>query len=107
MGYAKTEKDRWWEAVRKYVHTPGPWQAKGGFVDAVVEQNKSPKPICECTRHTFQGVGEAEANAWLVAAAPDLLHLVIEAEGLMPLGTAKRAQWVERAGAVIANAQGR
>lgn len=49
---------------------------------------------------------EIQKNAHLIAAAEDLLAITEEALALMPLGTAKRARWAERASAVIARAKG-
>jgi hypothetical protein len=49
---------------------------------------------------------EHEANARLIAASPELLELVREASSLMSRRTAKRADWVFRARAVLAKANG-
>lgn len=58
-------------------HTPGPWNARpidpSGWVDIVREDGSAwPLPFAAC-KHFDQ-----EANARLIAAAPDLLELLQE-----------------------------
>lgn len=50
---------------------------------------------------------EMRAMADLFSSSPTLLALLKEASSLMPLGTAKRAEWMRRAGDAIAKAEGR
>ena len=54
---------------------------------------------------TFRSEAEAKKYGPLFAAAPRLVALLKEAEELMPLGTTKRADWVMRAGSIIAEAE--
>lgn len=54
-------------------HTPGPWIIEEPYTtDVMVQGRDGLSPICECT---ISGIGEeqAEANARVIAAAPDLL----------------------------------
>lgn len=53
-------------------HTPGPWTANGSWVVA------ADGPIVETVAYARVRSGEAEANARLIAAAPDLLVLAEE-----------------------------
>lgn len=50
-------------------HTPGPWRVEGRFVKALKE-----KDVAECPRGYILHGKVDEANARLIAAAPDLLH---------------------------------
>lgn len=50
-------------------HTPGPWRVGGRTVLAIQYDHK-PGPVCICKGE------DAEANARLIAAAPDLLEAV-------------------------------
>lgn len=56
-------------------HTPGPWTANK-VTGLVTPTNNPDKDIC----HAFgqRNLGEGEANARLIAAAPDLLSIVDE-----------------------------
>lgn len=56
-----------------------------------------------------RGLGDAEGQIVVakMAAAPELLAALREAVTLMPLGTAIRAEWMGRASAAIAKAEGR
>jgi hypothetical protein len=96
-------------------HTPGPWIADDfamefdrrthvGTYDGTPTYYHRNDSICECyvtdTDGGKIGTLEAEANARLIAAAPDLLaalkHCVIE-----------RSEWLTEARAAIAKAEGR
>lgn len=80
-------------------HTPGPWIADGKIVHA---ENGSALYIAECQN---VGVGErwsgsdyasephAEANARLIAAAPDLLEALIEERRIRLLGQQPYVHW--------------
>lgn len=63
-------------------HTPGPWAVNP--VRAQVDSPQpcddgSPVPICAlCWPTKYRSEDETEANAFLIAAAPDLLDLVIQ-----------------------------
>ena len=57
-------------------HTPGPWSTIGKWVYDV----ENPSPIAQCLRP--YGEGAANANARLIAAAPEMLEaleLVVQA----------------------------
>jgi hypothetical protein len=87
-------------------HTPGPWmyEPKGrGHVWSDCRDDGSGAVIAVMpeTNH-----GTKEADARLIAAAPELLSALNEAAELMPLGTKKRADWLRKAGAAIAKATG-
>ncbi len=49
-------------------HTPGPWSLVGMLIEAPREQ-----AICSMKPPHFNGYANAEANARLIASAPDLL----------------------------------
>ena len=55
-------------------HTPGPWEIIEGFISARFSDGEV-YDICDprCAPATPDLVGEMEANADLIAAAPDLL----------------------------------
>jgi hypothetical protein len=55
----------------KTEHTPGPWHVDGR--DVCAWDGKTETTICECYAHTSIGRHDGEANARLIAAAPDLL----------------------------------
>ena len=58
-------------------HTPGPWEANGVLV---VASNDSFRTLFECKPLTMTlSVEECEANAHLIAAAPELLEACKEA----------------------------
>lgn len=68
----------------KHIHTPGPWFSEVklyGFAGAIVEYKinmGNKKPISE---------DEAEANAYLIASAPELLEAAISLEDAL------RGEW--------------
>jgi hypothetical protein len=64
-------------------HTPGPWSTS-----------------------TDEEIAKARADARIREAAPELLELLDEARELMPLGTAKRADWLTRATRAACKAKG-
>lgn len=97
-------------------HTPGPWQVLIDPTDEwpkVVAGSKIGKIIANVNPESFcGGVAElvdmpAEANARLIAAAPDLLAALKEAIKIVPLGSTKVAEWVPRAMDAIDKAEGR
>lgn len=101
-------------------HTPGPWHVvsdgsstKGAMDHTLYSKKKYLGTLCEGADDAdLQSRGwlpnaEAEANARLVAAAPDLLETLKEAVALIPLGAVKRAAFVERASQMIARIEGR
>lgn len=57
-------------------HTPGPWHVDGR--DVCAWDGKIETTICECYSHTSIGRSNAEDNARLIAAAPDLLSALQE-----------------------------
>lgn len=65
-------------------HTPGPWAIRLG--QSVVEiRTTAGLPIAQTTSgHYWQNFGpEAEANARLIAAAPDMLEALRHAEAIL------------------------
>jgi len=56
-------------ATDKQTHTPGPWNVGTGWIYAG-DTPKGTKPICEGLPITPEG----DANAQLIAAAPELLE---------------------------------
>lgn len=57
-------------------HTPGPWIPHNGPCVFVVTTTTKPRTFRICTINTDRA--EAEANARLIAAAPDLLAVLKE-----------------------------
>ena len=56
-------------------HTPGPWVVKGDKVYALDDCEHH--PVADCTtNHTCRDEWDVEANAQLIAAAPDLLDML-------------------------------
>lgn len=70
-------------------HTPGPWQTfRDSTCMAVLAQDRS--PICNLTWATtgmlYRGtIEDSEANAALIAAAPDLLEALREADKMLDI----------------------
>ncbi|QRF55335.1 hypothetical protein [Variovorax paradoxus] len=97
-------------------HTPGPWEANGPFVNSAAVigiADCSRAAVAENWAGTDYATDEiAEANARLIAAAPELLNSLIlmvrthdePAETL--LQETKEMLWLEQARAVIAKATG-
>lgn len=82
-------------------HTPGPWTHEGNGDITGIEDNgfgRGPVHVCSVYLRTVEG--RTEANANLIAAAPDLLAACLEvAQGYTTRGS-------EMARAAIAKAQG-
>lgn len=90
-------------------HTPGPWRA---ISLNVWDDNGGERKICNCDVGPLHGYAEDEANARLIAAAPELLEALQQAEKRLakyherdPLnaGLDNTLGWVR---AAIAKAQG-
>ena len=66
-------------------HTPGPWQVEFGHTQqlsgSVYWQVHDGSDAIACNQ--FCWAGNAEANARLIAAAPDLLDALMSADGLL------------------------
>ena len=61
-------------------HTPGPWAVDGRFVRS---DSRKTNPICECPQGGILHTGVDQANAHLIAAAPDLLAAAKFAESVL------------------------
>jgi hypothetical protein len=97
-------------------HTPRPWKVLIDPNDEwpkIVAGSNTGKIIANVNPESFCfGVAElvdmpAEANARLIAAAPDLLAALKEAIKIVPLGSTKVAEWVPRAMNAIDKAEGK
>ena len=73
-----------WEGVVNG-HTPGPWKmrpSQDGSGDIGITANGLPNVLAECfaaIRYKDERSPEAAANARLIAAAPDMLSLLLQA----------------------------
>lgn len=59
-------------------HTPGPWECSGGYVQSATKSKPSGAPLCIAdpfVDESFMSDHEADANARLIAAAPELLEV--------------------------------
>ena len=59
-------------------HTPGPWKASGTGINGAASSYGHRWRVATCTDSYWDGsdlTGEAQANARLIASAPDLLKL--------------------------------
>lgn len=66
------------------MHTPGPWFADSSFVGA----RSIDRFFIKCSSKDLPGgVAEAEANARLIAVAPDLLDALRQVQALLAIGT--------------------
>ncbi|MDP3491786.1 MAG: hypothetical protein Q8R82_01635 [Hyphomonadaceae bacterium] len=93
-------------------HTPGPWEVRWRFGRLTTVSGRQRYPICDTGTAPFRQANQRreEANARLIAAAPDLLSALRELEGwrmqaldMMPPEI--RGSWM-RAHAAIAKATG-
>ena len=87
-------------------HTPGPWAADGS--GAIFVDKKQGEPIQTCGEYAVrygEGTEEALANAYLIAAAPDLLEACRAAleKCPFPVGAALAKEQLQKA---IAKAEG-
>ncbi len=85
------------------MHTPGPWRHDGRFIHQEAERTE--------TRVAYvYGVfgertpDEQQANAHLIAAAPEMGKLLMQAIGLMPIGTGVLEKWRKEAIEVVEKA---
>ncbi len=96
-------------AKNKTGHTPGPWVAVGSWVE---HPNDAVADICICDPSLFEqgylGRTDAEknANACLVAAAPDMLAALDEALRAADLGYEPPFDLLNTMRAVVAKARG-
>lgn len=86
-------------------HSPGPWFIdvdrivdRDGVLVAAVADNGV---VWGCTLEDPKSI----ANAHVIVASPELRAALQEAYELMPLGTAKRAAWMERARRALSRAR--
>lgn len=93
--------------MSKFKGTKGPWEVKGYFrvVGAIRDGEKGYSPykpgICDLEHGGYVGLTweEKEANAKLIAAAPELLNALIEVKNStqFPLMETKAQIWVQEA----------
>lgn len=94
-------------------HTPGPWEVGQQRRFEELTPRWIIRPEGEFPHGLWIADGgwigheETEANARLIAAAPDLLAALKEAVEVAPLGTTKVAKWMGRAGNAIDKAEGK
>ena len=64
-------------------HTPGPWSDEKIWPtpDHLIHANVEGQPHALACAYGMRGVGEREANAKLIAAAPELLAVLDDLEG--------------------------
>jgi len=93
--------------MKEFKGTPGKWVNVGGWVDS---EGKHSKIICAIGSVSTQPEEVQEANANLIAAAPELLealqlarHVIIN---MLPANSASRVKVDEVAGKAIAKALG-
>ena len=55
-------------------HTPGPWHIPKDMTYTIRQVNNDNVTICSAKNSQYVKAGEAQANACLIAAAPDLLE---------------------------------
>jgi uncharacterized protein YbjT (DUF2867 family) len=92
-------------------HTPGPWKIGETFSDGDIQILIPNEMGTVCMVHNHAAIAsdpdfmeeQAQANARLIAAAPELLELVKHVAGLSTVD-ASLAEWAER---LIAKAEGR
>ena len=76
----REHQDSYGREEKRMTHTPGPWTLHvGSGREAYIEAMEGDVLIAEC--HD----GEAEANARLIAAAPELLEALLEIEATVSL----------------------
>lgn len=83
-------------------HTPGPWEAKGWRVCANLAEGGPPLTvICDTANNKASRTPENEANARLIAAAPDLLvacKMLVDSPGITAAENEVLKSAIERAG---------
>ncbi|TCW00440.1 hypothetical protein [Biostraticola tofi] len=96
--------------MSEFKGTPGPWENVGGWVDS---KGKDSKIICAIASVSTQEEGIQEANARLIAAAPELLEalqdmVAIVKKNSYPCPDKPNSTWgrMEAAKAVINKALG-
>jgi hypothetical protein len=96
----------------KQKHTPGPWKHGGptilsggawNLVVAILPTTIDPRPTADAAAHTIK---ERDANARLIAAAPDLLNMLQRMFDETAGGGEPCLLTLEQARAAIANAKG-
>lgn len=92
-------------------HTPAPWRLNAGNETLVMGSNQRPIARAECGGTSGIGLAEAEANARLIAAAPELVEAllgVIDCAGLtaLPGYRLELDQAVSNARALLARIKG-
>lgn len=89
-------------------HTPGPWEAceRGDYEDFDGNSNVILGDDRRIAVVQNNGSEEAEANAYLVAAAPDLLEALASLLRKVECGSALHCSLCDQARAAIAKAKG-
>ena len=93
-------------------HTPGPWRVapQSDYAGDDINIDASTRGYVACAGKVGISNGEAEANARLIAAAPDLLDMLAAAAARIEVAAAEGntilSAWLPDARAAIARARG-
>jgi len=74
--------------MSEHKYTPAPWRVVENERSYNIRSEKDDKPICEMWL-----IGETDANARLIAAAPELLKACEVARGAIVFGNGKIIDW--------------
>lgn len=87
-------------------HTPEPWKIdpSNEFPLAVITDDGEGTGICEFDVEKDVATDEVIANAQLIAAAPELLKILLRAESTVQQGKPLNVKWLVDAQAAIAKA---
>ncbi len=88
------------QATKPVTHTPGPWHTGTGKAEIIVYATDGYAVADAKVYHGRHAEGEAEANARLIAAAPDLLAaLKLAKDRITELANARDFCWLDWSGA--------
>jgi len=74
------------DTTKEATHTPGPWRVFDLFTDLEIVTDRKTAHETESIVQ-FKGQRNAKANAWLMAAAPALLHALTAAQSAIEEAT--------------------